>query len=112
MSFLNLDNESANDFTNKSVEDIKEVQGVELPQRSKRFNDMMAVAKRYYAMLNNARKALPGQLENLKQQLDEFLRRSAMIPHISRFFKCSDWLPALIRRNRNATCSTRRRPDD
>ena len=71
-SSLNLDNESANDFTNKSVEDItEEVQGVELPQRSKRFNDMMAVAKRYYAMLNDAAKRAAGQLENLKQQLDE-----------------------------------------
>ena len=52
---LNLDNEAANDFVNKSVEDITEdIQGIERPQRSKRFNDMMEVAKRYYALLNNA----------------------------------------------------------
>ena len=57
---LNLDNEAANDFVNKSVEDITEdIQGIERPQRSKRFNDMMEVAKRYYALLNNAQRRWP-----------------------------------------------------
>lgn len=40
---LNLDDPHADDFANKSVEDISEqVQGVELPQRSQRYLDMMS----------------------------------------------------------------------
>jgi predicted ATP-binding protein involved in virulence len=72
VKLLNLDNEAANDFVNKSVEDIsEEVQGVELPQRSKRFIEMMDVAKRYYALLNDAQQAPPDKLENLRRELDE-----------------------------------------
>ena len=42
VKLLNLDNAHAEDFANKSVEDkSEEIQGVELPQRSKRFEDMM-----------------------------------------------------------------------
>ena len=46
VQLLNLDDEQAEEFANKSVEDIsEEIQGVELPQRSKRFKDMMKAAE-------------------------------------------------------------------
>src|SRR5262249_26815093 len=69
---LNLDNPQAGDFTNKSVEDItEEVQGVELPQRSKRFKDMMEAAEEYFAVLGKAADSPPEERERMKARLDE-----------------------------------------
>jgi hypothetical protein len=66
-----LDNEQADDFSNKSVEDIsEEIQGVELPQRSKRFKDMMEAAERYFAILENAKNANPVEREQMKRRLE------------------------------------------
>ena len=68
---LNLDNEAANDFVNKSVEDITEdIQGIERPQRSKRFNDMMEVAKEVLCPVEQCRGPAV-ELKNLKRQLDD-----------------------------------------
>jgi hypothetical protein len=72
VSLLNLDNPRAENFANKSVEDIAEdVQGVELPQRSKRFKDMMQAAEEYFAILGRAPRASPREKEKLKIGLDE-----------------------------------------
>ena len=69
---INLDNPQADDFANKSVEDItEEVQGVDLPQRSQRFLDMMAAAEKYYALLRNANGTPADKIEKLRLQLDE-----------------------------------------
>jgi len=69
---INLDNPDADDFINKSVEDItEEVQGVELPQRSQRWKDMMEAAEEYYAVLRNANGKPPEELARLRKQLDE-----------------------------------------
>jgi predicted ATP-binding protein involved in virulence len=71
VQLLNLDNEQADDFSNKSVEDIsEEIQGVELPQRSKRFKDMMEAAERYFAILENAKNANPVEREQMKRRLE------------------------------------------
>lgn len=88
VKLLNLDDEAANDFIDKSVEDItEEVQKVEVPQRSKRFNDMMEVAGRYYALLNDARNAPAIELENLKRQLDELSAPFSDDPAYQAFLK-------------------------
>jgi len=72
VSLLNLDNPQAEDFTNKSVEDItEEVQGVQLPQRSKRFKDMMQAAEEYFAILGKAADVPPQEKEQLKTRLDQ-----------------------------------------
>jgi predicted ATP-binding protein involved in virulence len=72
VSLLNLDNPQAEDFTNKSVEDItEEVQGVPLPQRSKRFKDMMQAAEEYFAILGKAADVPPQEREQLKTRLDQ-----------------------------------------
>jgi predicted ATP-binding protein involved in virulence len=72
VELLNLDNPTASDFTNKSVEDIaEEVQGVELPQRSQRFMDMMKAAEEYYKILEGAKRAAPEELERAKERLDK-----------------------------------------
>lgn len=72
MRLINLDNPAADDVTNRSVEDItEEVQGVELPQRSQRFLDMMDAAERYYELLRHAGGASPEEIARLRGKLDE-----------------------------------------
>jgi predicted ATP-binding protein involved in virulence len=61
----------AEDFHQMSIEDIaEEVQGVEIPQKSQRYLSMMAAAQKYYTLLRGGA-ANPGELEELKRQLDE-----------------------------------------
>jgi predicted ATP-binding protein involved in virulence len=55
----------------KSIEDIaEEKQGVEIPQQSHRFLDMMRVAERYYALLRQSAGADTENREDLKRELD------------------------------------------
>jgi predicted ATP-binding protein involved in virulence len=71
VQLLNLDDEHAEEFANKSVEDIsEEIQGIELPQRSKRFQDMMRAAEEYYAILGKAEEATSAERDAMKEQLD------------------------------------------
>jgi predicted ATP-binding protein involved in virulence len=58
-------------FHQKSIEDIaEEVQGVEMPQKSQRYLDMMTAAEAYYGLLRQ-QTASPAELEELKLRLDE-----------------------------------------
>lgn len=58
-------------FHQQSIEDIaEEVQGVEMPQKSQRYLDMMAAAEQYYTLLRKEA-ANPVDLAKLKVQLDE-----------------------------------------
>lgn len=60
------------DYYDQSVEDITEnIQGVELPQKSKRYLDMMAVAEAYYTLLRQGRPDDDAELASLKGRLDE-----------------------------------------
>ncbi|MCI0640044.1 MAG: AAA family ATPase [Gemmataceae bacterium] len=55
----------------KSIEDIAEVkQGVDVPQQSKRFLEMMDVAKQYYGLLRQGN-ANGADTERLRKKLDE-----------------------------------------
>jgi hypothetical protein len=55
----------------KSIEDIAEdKQGVEIPQQSRRFLDMMRVAEEYYALLRQPDGHDPVRREALKNELD------------------------------------------
>src|SRR5262249_31357023 len=49
----------------------EEVQGVELPQRSKRFKDMMEAAEEYFTVLGKAADSPPEERERMKARLDE-----------------------------------------
>jgi predicted ATP-binding protein involved in virulence len=72
VQLINLDNPDAEDFANKSVEDIAEdLQGVENPQRSKRWQDMMEAAEEYYAVLRDANGKPAEEVARLKQRLDD-----------------------------------------
>ena len=62
----------AAEYQDKSIEDIVElVMDVPLPQMSERKQDMLEVAKEYYATLEQAKGAQGPELEGLKARLDE-----------------------------------------
>jgi len=64
--------ESGTEYTNLSIEDIAEdVMGVEVPQRSHRYQEMYEAAKKYYTLLQEAASADQAQKEALKRKLDE-----------------------------------------
>ena len=88
VQLVNLDNPQAEDFTNKSVEDIaEEVQGVELPQRSKRFRDMMDAAEEYFTLLRRTPRAAPEEQERMKARLDELSMPYSDDPAFQAFLK-------------------------
>jgi predicted ATP-binding protein involved in virulence len=61
------------DFVDSSLEDIVEdIQGVELPQKSKRYKNMMEAAEQYYKKLHECADVHSGNIEELKNKLDEF----------------------------------------
>ena len=63
---------AAAQFHQQSIEDIVEdVQGVELPQKSKRYLDMMAAAENYFRRLHEIADESDPQLATLRQRLDE-----------------------------------------
>lgn len=72
----NLDNPQANEFANKSVEDIAEqIQGAGEQTRSERYQAMMAAAEEYYRALEQADATPPEELQQLKDRLDELASR-------------------------------------
>lgn len=88
IELINLDDPEADEFANKSVEDItEEVQGVELPQRSLRYRRMMAAAEEYYKCLGQASSANAEELKELQQRLDELSRPFGDDPAYQAFLK-------------------------
>ena len=68
---INLDNRDG-EYGKKSIEDIIEnVQGVELPQQSERWKNMMEAAQEYYQVLEQAENVSEEEIERLKYGLDE-----------------------------------------
>lgn len=69
---INLDPDEFGEYADKSIEDIAEnVMGVELPQKSERYQAMMKAAEHYYSLLLEATNAHGKALEDLKRKLDE-----------------------------------------
>ena len=68
---INLDPDEFGEYADKSIEDIAEnVMGVELPQKSKRYRDMMKAAEEYFGILRNS-SANAVELADAEQQLNE-----------------------------------------
>lgn len=62
----------AQPFSNRSIEDIVEgVMGVNVPQRSHRYQQMYDTAKEYYRLLEQATTADKKNIADLEQKLDE-----------------------------------------
>ena len=60
------------EYRNRSIEDIVErIMGVEIPQRSLRYQKMYETAKKYYRLLEDSETADPAEKERIKQKLDE-----------------------------------------
>ena len=88
VQLLNLDDEHAEDFANKSVEDISEqIQGIDLPQRSKCFTDMMTAAEKYFAILSRSNGASDEERERLKSELDRLSMPYSDDPAYQAFLK-------------------------
>lgn len=68
---INLDPDEFAEYSDKSIEDISEdVMGVELPQKSQRYQDMMKAAEEYFTLI---RQPVPDQtsLANAESRLNE-----------------------------------------
>jgi predicted ATP-binding protein involved in virulence len=66
-----LGTENVAEFEHKSIEDIAEtVQGVEMPQRSQRHQDMIKAAEAYFTLLRQEPPANEAALAQLKAELD------------------------------------------
>ncbi|GAB4292824.1 MAG: AAA family ATPase [Oscillatoriaceae cyanobacterium] len=84
---INLDPQTG-EYHNKSIEDISEnVMGVEMPQRSERWQKMMKAAEEYYRVLEDAKDANPEQVEQLKIKLDELTMPFSDDPAYQAFLK-------------------------
>ena len=69
---IQLGHTSDGEFNDSSIEDIvEEIQGVELPQKSKRYKQMILVAQEYYKKLNEVDDS--SDIDELKEKLDELL---------------------------------------
>jgi predicted ATP-binding protein involved in virulence len=68
---INLDPEEFGEYADKSIEDIAEnVMGVELPQKSDRYRQMMAAAEEYFRLLRAPAPAA-GAVDAAQQRLNE-----------------------------------------
>lgn len=69
---INLDPEEFAEYSDKSVEDIAEnVMGVELPQKSERFKEMLETAEDYFRLVQHAQPASEEERNRIRAQLDE-----------------------------------------
>lgn len=86
---INLDsNEPSSYVSSQSVEDIAEtVQGVELPQRSLRYLEMMEKAKSYFTMLENDDEIDSNEKESKRRELEELVRPFSDNPGYHAFLK-------------------------
>ena len=67
---INLDPEEFGEYADKSIEDIAEdVMGVEVPQKSERYQQMMNVARDYYRLLRTPG-ALSEDIDEAERQLN------------------------------------------
>lgn len=68
---INLDPEEFGEYSNKSIEDIAEtVMGVQLPQKSERYKEMMTAAEEYFRLLRRP-KHRPEEVAAALQRLNE-----------------------------------------
>lgn len=104
VKLLNLDEPSADDFANQSVEDIAEnVQQVDLPQRSQRWRDMYATAERYYQLLAQAQSASPEELQKTRDELDRLMMPFSDDPAYQALLKQQRVASGIDGRNGHAT---------
>jgi hypothetical protein len=68
---INLDPEEFAEYADRSIEDIAEnVMGVELPQKSERYRQMMAAAEEYFRLLRNSG-TQPAEIDAAERRFNE-----------------------------------------
>lgn len=68
---ISLDGEIETEYANQNIVDVAEdIMGVEIPQRSKRYVEMMEVASQYYRKLKDAETDANVDVADLKRRLD------------------------------------------
>jgi predicted ATP-binding protein involved in virulence len=68
---INLGPEESEEYSDKSIEDISEkVMGVEMPQKSERYLDMMKAAEEYFTILQSPA-GTPAEIEAAERRLNE-----------------------------------------
>lgn len=69
---INLDPEEPAEYSDKSIEDIAEnIMGIEIPQKSQRYLDMMEAAEKYFKLLEDINKHPKEEINLAKEKLDE-----------------------------------------
>ena len=69
---INLDPDEFHEYADQSIEDITEnVMGVDLPQKSERYRQMMSAAEEYFRVLRTPG-TLPGDVDAAEQRLNIF----------------------------------------
>lgn len=69
---INLDPEEFGEYADRSIEDIAEtVMGVEVPQKSERYQKMMEAAEEYFRLLREMPAQPAGAVEAARQRLNE-----------------------------------------
>lgn len=99
---INLDGRCG-EYAGKSIEDITEDEmGVPVPQRSRRNEEMVEAAKRYYEALESGRQSNGQTLEQLKWRLDEMLMPYRDDPAYVAFLEMQRAAAGLANGHRNA----------
>jgi predicted ATP-binding protein involved in virulence len=85
---IQLDGDTGEEYSDASLEDIAEnIQGVEMPQKSLRFRQMMEAAEAYYKQLHECADESDPQTQSLKQRLDELSIPFSDDPAFAAFLK-------------------------
>lgn len=64
------------EYADKSIEDIAEgVMGVQMPQKSERYLEMIKTAERYFRLLKKSQPQSAGEADALRQELDALTER-------------------------------------
>ena len=84
---INLDPKEFGEYADKSIEDIAEaVMGVELPQKSERYREMMRAAESYFRLLRSSGENA-AELDAAEQLLNELSVRYSDDPAFQAFLK-------------------------
>lgn len=85
---INLDDGEVGSVEDLTIEDIAEmIQGVEIPQRSHRFQQMEEAAMEYYALLEEAQDADEEELAAIKEELNKLAAPFSANPAYQAYLK-------------------------
>lgn len=85
---INLDSQRLVEYYDQSVEDITEdLMGVDMPQKSERYQEMMSTAEEYYKLLDEGKSGDSESLQKIKDKLDDLEMRYSDDPAYQAFLK-------------------------